>query len=73
MLINYRTILTLLSGVIFEWLTRSGIIAFAQVNLGGMTITKESIESAIMTLILIVAAIFRVYAGKKLFTKKANG
>jgi len=70
MLLNYRTLITLAAGAIFEWLTKMGIIVVGGATVFGLQITPETIESAIMTLILILAGVFRYFAGRKLFAKK---
>lgn len=60
MLINFRTLITLLSAGILEWLTEIGIVEF----------DSTTIESAVKTFLLVLAAIFRIYAGRKMFGKK---
>jgi len=62
MLINFRTFITLLSAGILEWLTSRGIVEF----------DSQTVESTIKTLLLVLAAIFRYYAGKKMFTYKSK-
>ena len=60
MLINYRGIINSIAGVIFNSLVGIGII----------DIPQESILAAINVLFLILAGLFRIYAGRKLFSKK---
>lgn len=60
MLINFRTLITLLSAGILEWLTANGIVEF----------DSATIESAVKTFLLVLAAIFRIYAGRKIFGRK---
>jgi hypothetical protein len=62
MLINYRGIITAIAGAIFN----------ALVGLGIVDIPQESILAAINTLFLILCGLFRVYAGRKLFSKKPS-
>lgn len=62
MLINYRTLSTVIAGAIFNFL----------VSIGVVDIPSETILAAVNTVILILAAIFRYYAGRKLFSKKVG-
>lgn len=65
MLTGFRTFITLFAGWLFDYLTRTGII-----QLSSNQVTAEKIETAVMTFIFILAALFRFYANRKLFSKK---
>ena len=60
MLINYRGIITSIAGVIFNGL----------VGIGILDIPQEQILAAVNVLFMILAGLFRYYAGRKLFSKK---
>lgn len=64
-MINYRTLTTLAATALFQWLVRIGLI-----DLTNPVVTKETLEAAITTALLILAAIFRKYAGQAIFKKK---
>jgi hypothetical protein len=60
MLINYRGIITAISGVLFN----------ALVGIGIVDIPQESFLAFVNVGFLILAGLFRIYAGRKLFSKK---
>jgi hypothetical protein len=60
MLINYRGIINAIAGVLFNALVGVGII----------DIPQEQILAFVNVGFLILAGLFRIYAGRKLFTKK---
>lgn len=64
-MVNYRTFATLAATALFQWLVSIGLI-----NLANPIVTKETLEAAITTALLILAAVFRKYAGQKLLFKK---
>lgn len=66
-MVNYRTFATLIATAIFTWLTTHGII-----DLTNPVVTKETLEAGIITILLILAAIFRKYAGQVIFKKKTT-
>lgn len=60
MLINYRGIITAIAGVLFNALVAVGIV----------DIPQEQILAFVNVGFLILGGLFRVYAGRKLFSKK---
>jgi len=62
MLLNLRTLITLAAAGLLEWLTSAGIVEF----------DSATLESFIKTGLLLLAALFRVYAGQRLFGKKTS-
>lgn len=60
MLINYRGIINAITGVLFN----------ALVGIGILDIPQEQILAFVNVGFLILAGLFRVYAGRKLFSKK---
>lgn len=64
-MVNYRTFATLAATALFQWLVSQGII-----NLTNPLVTKETLEATITTGLLILAAVFRKYAGTAIFKKK---
>lgn len=65
MMLNYRTYTTLIAAGLFDWLVKLGVI-----DLTNPLITKETLEGIVLTLMLILAGLFKKYAGRRLFTKK---
>lgn len=59
MLVNYRTYITLIADWLFNLLVKYEII-----NLTNPVVSKEALETVITTILLILAAVFRKYAGK---------
>lgn len=64
MIINYRTYTSLAATGLFEWLVSKGII-----TLSNPYINAETLESVIITGGLVLAGVFRKYAGEPLFKK----
>lgn len=64
-MINYRTFTTLIATGLFKWLVSTGVI-----ELTNQYITAETLEAAIITALLVLAAIFRKYAGQAILSTK---